>query len=59
MQNAEVDESQAGSKIAGRNIKNLRYADDDGIKWIGIKEPLDDVKEEEWKSWLKTQHPKN
>ena len=28
MQNARVDESQAGSKIAMRNINNLRYADD-------------------------------
>ena len=28
MQNARRDESQAGIKIAGRNINNLRYADD-------------------------------
>ena len=28
MQNAGLDEAQAGIKIAGRNIKNLRYADD-------------------------------
>ena len=28
MQNAGLDEAQAGSKIAGRNIINLRYADD-------------------------------
>ena len=28
MQNAELDEAQAGIKIAGRNINNLRYADD-------------------------------
>ena len=28
MQNAELDETQAGIKIAGRNINNLRYADD-------------------------------
>ena len=28
MQNAELDESQAGIKIVGRNINNLRYADD-------------------------------
>ena len=28
MQNARLDESQAGITIAGRNIKNLRYADD-------------------------------
>ena len=28
MQNARIDESQAGIKIAGRNIDNLRYPDD-------------------------------
>ena len=28
MQNAKLDNSQAGIKIAGRNINNLRYADD-------------------------------
>ena len=28
MQNAGLDEAQAGVKIAGRNINNLRYADD-------------------------------
>ena len=28
MQNAEVNESQAGIKISGRNTNNLRYADD-------------------------------
>ena len=28
MQNARLDKAQAGIKISGRNIKNLRYADD-------------------------------
>ena len=28
MQNAKLDEAQAGIKIAGRNINNLKYADD-------------------------------
>ena len=28
MRNARLDEAQAGIKIAGRNISNLRYADD-------------------------------
>ena len=28
MQNVELDEAQAGIKIAGRNINNFRYADD-------------------------------
>ena len=44
MRNNRLDEAQAGIKIAGRNIKNLRYADDttlDVRKQIGAKEPLD------------------
>ena len=32
MRNAMLDESQAGIKIAGRNINNLRYADDTALK---------------------------
>ena len=36
MQNAGLDEAQAGIKIAGRNINNLRYADD-----TILMEPLD------------------
>ena len=32
MQNARLDESQAGIKIAGININNLRYADDTSLK---------------------------
>ena len=32
MQNATLDESQAGIKIAGRNIKHLRYADDTTLR---------------------------
>ena len=31
MQNARLDEAQAGIKIVGRNIHNLRYADDTTI----------------------------
>ena len=31
MRNARLDETQAGIKIAGRNINNLRYADDTTI----------------------------
>ena len=44
MQNARLGESKAGIKIAGRNINNLRYADDTptGRKWRGTKEPLDE-----------------
>ena len=32
MQNAGLDETQAGIKIAGRNINNLRYADDTTLR---------------------------
>ena len=32
MWNAQLDESEAGIKIAGRNINNLRYADDTTLK---------------------------
>ena len=42
MLNARLDEAQAGVKIAGRNINNLRYADDNGRKWRRTKEPLDE-----------------
>ena len=54
-------EGQAGIKIAGRNIKNLRYADDTTLttEWRRTKEPLDESEREEWKSWLKTQHSEN
>ena len=31
MQNARLDETQAGIKIAGKNINNLRYADDNTL----------------------------
>ena len=49
MQNAGLDEVQAGIKVAGRNINNLRYADDttlmaeieEEIRGLGMK-----VKEE-------------
>ena len=62
MWNARLYESQAGIKTAGRNINNLRYADDttfNGRKWRGTKEPLDEGERGESKSWLKTQHSEN
>ena len=37
MQNARLDEAQAGIKIAGRNINNLRYTDDTTIMAEGKK----------------------
>ena len=48
MWNARLEESQAGIKIARRNINNLRCADDttNGRKWREIKEPLDDGERE-------------
>ena len=33
MKNAGLDEAQAGIKIAGKNINNLRYADDNTLMW--------------------------
>ena len=44
MQNARLDEAQAGFKIARRNINNLRYADDInlGAETRGTEEPLDE-----------------
>ena len=44
-----LDDSKAGIKIAGRNINNLKYVDDKGIKWRGTKEPLDEGERGEWK----------
>ena len=37
MRNAELEEVQAGIKIAGRNINNLRYADDTTPLWQKVK----------------------
>ena len=44
MQNARLDEAQAGIKIAGRNIDNLRYANDTTLcrTQRGTQEPLDE-----------------
>ena len=61
MRNAGLEEAQAGIKISGRNINNLRYADttlmtesEEELKILLMK-----VKEESGKSWLKTQHSEN
>ena len=62
MRNAELDEAQTEIKIAGRNINNLRYADDTILMAEGkeeLKSHLMKVKEESEKSWLKTQHSEN
>ena len=43
MRNAGLEEAQAGIKIAGRNINNLRYADDTTLMAGGrTKKPLDE-----------------
>ena len=53
MRNAGLDEAQAGIKIAGRNINNLRYADDTTLMAQSeeeLKSILMKVKEERGKS---------
>ena len=55
MQNAGLDEAQAGIKIAGRNINNLRYADNTTLMAKNeeeLKSLLMKVKEK-WKAGLK------
>ena len=56
MRNAEMDESQAGIKIAVRNINKLRYADDTTLMAESeekLKNPLMKVKDESKKVGLK------
>ena len=56
MQNTGLDETQAGIKIAGRNINNLRYADDTTLmaeREEELKSLLMKVKEESEKDGLK------
>ena len=59
MRNAGLEESQAGIKIARKNINNLRYADDTTLMAESeeeLKSLLMKMKEESEKSWLKAQH---
>ena len=62
MQNARLDEAQAGIKITGRNINNLRYTDDTTLM-AESEEELENflmkVKEESEKGWLKAQRSEN
>ena len=56
MRNAGLEEAQAGTKIAGRNINNLRYADDSTLMAESeeeLKSLLMKVKEESEKAGLK------
>ena len=62
MRNVRLDQSQAGIKISGRNINNLKFADDTILMAESedkLKSLLMRVKEESEKSWLKTQHSKS
>ena len=54
MRNAGLEEAQAVIKIAGRNINNLRYADDTTLMAERVtKKPLDEGERGEWKVGLK------
>ena len=57
----EAGWSTSWIKIAGRNINNLRYADNTTLKAEieDLKSLLVNVKEESEKNWLKTQHSKS
>ena len=59
MQSAGLDEARTGTKIAGRNINSLRYADNTTltVESKELKSLLMEVKE--LKSWLKIQHSEN
>ena len=61
MRNAGLEEAQAGIKIAGRNINNLRYSGDITLMAESeeLKSLLMNVKEESEKGWLKAQHSEN
>ena len=62
MWNAGLDESQAGRKIAGKNINKLRFADDSTLMAESEEEPkslLMRVKQESEKAGLKLRHSKN
>ena len=62
MRNSGLEEAQTGIEIAGRNISNLRYAEDTTLMAESeelAKEPLDESERGEWKSWLKAQHSEN
>ena len=62
MQNNRLDEAQAGIRIAGKNINNLRYADDTTLmaeREEELKSLLTKVKEESEKAGLKFNIQKN
>ena len=62
MRKTGLDELQAGIKTAGRNINNLRYADDTTLmaeREEELKSLLMKVKEGSEKNWLTAQHSEN
>ena len=62
MRNVGLEEAQAGIKIAGKNINDLRYADDTTLMAESeeeLKSLLMKVKEESEKNQLKAQHSEN
>ena len=62
MRNTGLEETQAGIKIARRNINKLRYADDTTLMAESeeeLKSLLMKVQEESEKSWLKAQYSEN
>ena len=62
MRNAGLEEARAGIRISGRNINNLRYADDTNLMAESeeeLKSLLMKAKEESGKSWLKAQYSEN
>ena len=61
MRNTGLEEAQTGIKIAGRNINNLRCADDATLMAESeeLKSLLMKVNEESGKCWLKAQHSEN
>ena len=62
MWNSRLDEVQAELTNAGRDISNLRDADDTTLKAEGeeeLKSLSDEGERREWNSWLKIQHSEN
>ena len=59
MRNTGLEEAQAGTQTAERNINNLRYADDTTLMAESEGELKSLLMKGESKSWLKTQHSEN
>ena len=59
MRKTELDEVQAGIKVSGRNINNLRYADDTTLMAESEEELKSLLMKVKVESWLKAQHSEN